>query len=270
MIGWSSQRSILVVMSLALGCGQGPSPGAGNPALGIHEHRVAESAASLEVTGIGAAGDVVARLELRIGEVELPEEQLAGTGRTLTVSVAGTQISHASVGLAPLALPAPKPPELTLFLLDPYVASVLEAWDVHVVARSLDEETAYGHGGSCTGFVPPCGGTAYSSCCLQHANGSGERFQAAACMNMSQPSIAERQCKSPGAQTSCGLAGGGGCAVCWSSPIYGGMTFYTTYNAGADACGFDSCSPAGVSCYEASDCCQYPAAACWDGLCFDF
>jgi hypothetical protein len=247
-------RTILAAV-VAVACST-DEPKHQNVELGVVDFRVTETAAQLEIIGVDARYDVIARVHLRVGPVTIPEEQLAGLGRELTVEVRGTTVTHRSVGIAPLSLPRLRERRLDAFLLDPYVASVLASWDVALDPASglASSEVAYGHGGSCSGFIPACGGTQYTSCCLGHVDGDySDAEQAIVCGNNNL--YARRACKGANQMTRCGLAGPAGCAVCWSAP----MNYYnmwTWFDEANNYCNFGLCGYASAWCLWDSECCS--------------
>lgn len=235
-------------------------PKSGNLELGITEFRVTETKDHFDLEGIDAEGHMKASIKLRVGQVELQDEQLAGVGRELLVTFDGKEVKHQSVGLTPLSLPQLHDQDLSRFMDDPYVAHALESWgiDVAVEVPSLavsPDEVPY-TGGSCSNFPPPCVGTGATSCCLQQAEANGEFRQLAACENLDPMTIAERRCKSPGVATACGMAGPGGCAQCWSAVHFSGTTYFTTYQSSTDHCDFSSCGWAGTFCTSSTQCCE--------------
>jgi hypothetical protein len=236
-------------------------PGAGNPELGIAEFRVTEAKDHFDLKGVDAEGHMKASIELRVGYVDLRGERLAGVGRELLVTFNGKEVKHQSVGLTPLSLPQLQDRDLSRFMDDPYVAHVLERWGIETVAEVpglalSPDETAYTGDGSCSGFPPPCMSTPVASCCLQGADASGDLRQLVACDSLNPMRISERTCRSPGASTACGMAGPGGCAVCWTMTHDATVQYTTTYQPATGLCDFASCGWAGAFCTSSSQCCE--------------
>lgn len=235
-------------------------PKAGNPELGIAEFRVTETKDHFDLEGVDAEGHVKASIKLRVGQVELQDEQLAGVGRELLVTFDGKEVKHQSVGLTPLSLPQLHDQDLSRFMDDPYVAHALERWGIEIVVEvpSLalsPDETVY-TGGSCSPFIPPCVGTPVTSCCLQNADATGNFRQLVACEFLNPMTISERRCKAPFVATACGMAGPGGCAPCWTTAHDLTVRYFTTYQPATDFCDFASCEFAGSFCTSSAQCCE--------------
>ena len=228
-------------------------------ALGIETLNVTETPTTLTVTGLGIQGEVMAKVELKVGRFTFESEDRGEVyGRQIVVQSLGKEVSHESEGLDALTLPAHHlSPSIAAFVLDPQVTSALGLWGVKFdstwsdlgveatapVAGDLpDDEQPYciftltspGALGACTHVG--CSGT-----CVSFERGApGGETGEYRCCDISP--VAERLClPMPGGDhqsTACGMTGPNGCAVCL-------LTFanqcWTSSGAGVAQMSYDTC-----------------------------
>jgi hypothetical protein len=214
-----------VAMLAACVTGEPDVSSSGNAELGIWHFNVVEEDSRLQITGVDAQGAKVAEMQLRLDIVPVPEWPLPTYGRELQLEVKGVaQQPWTSAGVGRLTLPPPRDPNAKAFYLDPYVREVLDRWDigwqVDLPAELTLTEVKYADSCGAEYFHPPCGGAGPLNTC--EAQRFNEVQQTVVC-NDFQHTMAERACVAPYQPTSCGGAGPGGCAVCWSDASGGNL-----------------------------------------------
>ena len=230
----------------------------GNKDLGIARFIVSEEAGhALRISGMDAAGQQIAGLTLRLGEVPLIDEEGTVDGRQLVIDVGDKHAEHVSPGYAPRQLPLLSDAQGQAFVLDPHVAGPLARWGITFgAALEPSEPTGERAYAACT--RSGCTGGYTESCC-QWASGattleyrccgglstfslrdcpgvptcpSGGTYNppnqqcngAPFCPAGSQPCSNNTRCCS----NACGaVVGPGGCAACWSES-YAGRACNTT------------------------------------------
>jgi len=202
----------------------------GNKDLGIARFVVTEQASRmLRVSGIDGAGQEIAGLTLRLGEVRPIDEEATVCGRQLVIDVDGQHAEHVSPGYEPRQLPLLSDAQVQAFVLDPHVAGPLARWGITFGAvlepSEATGERAYG---ACT--RSGCGGGTTEACCQW---GSGNTtFEYRCCGGLN--TLSQRDC--PGAPTC--LTGG-------------------TYNPPNQLCNAaPSCRPGSQLCNNNTLCCS--------------
>jgi len=204
-------------------------------ALGIERLNVTETPTTLTVTGLGIKGEIMAKVELKVGRFTFESEDRGEVyGRQLVVQSLGKEVSHESEGLNALTLPAHNlGASIAAFVLDPQVTSALGVWGVRFdstwsdlgleatapVAGDLpDDEQPY-----CTftltspGALGACTHVGCSGTCVSFERGApgGDSGEYRCCDGSP---VAERLCLpmpgGNGQSTACGMTGPNGCAVC--------------------------------------------------------
>jgi hypothetical protein len=257
-------RKILIAWLLVAACSsaqqpRGPSDGVRK--LGIESYVTRATIAHLEIDGLDAQGQVLAKLELTVGPFVMKEDDRGAVdGRQLKVTVLGQTATHESEGRNPLDLPMPFDPGIATVLGDPSVAAMFEGWDVRFAPRDatvtdpsqLPEQpyatsceagpfnslssTPFGGCGSCTHQPGPSCPDFIS--CMQFDRGGGEVGEFRCCPSAGV--IASRTCTSAFSTSSCGATGQNGCATCWTATLSSDTCFVTGSGGTCTAkwCGF--------------------------------
>jgi hypothetical protein len=205
-------------------------------ALGIEKLNVTETPTTLTVTGLGIEGEVMAKVELKVGRFTFESDERGEVyGRQMVVQSLGKEVAHESEGLNALTLPTRNlSVSIAAFLLDPEVTSALGLWGVRFDSTWIDLgiEATVPAGGDlpagerayCT-FTLTSDGASLGGCTNIGCSGTCTKFERGEpggetgeyrCCGASQ--VAERVClPMPGGNgqgSVCGTTGPNGCAVC--------------------------------------------------------
>ena len=178
--------------------------------LGITSFDVQQTATELHIIGLDAQRAQVAELLLSVGRVVLPEENLDGDGKKLSVQVMGAQVEHESVGTAPVVLPFLDDKNLVAFLVNPHVAPLVAKWGITFV----DPATTAATTSADERPLAACTHATSASCVATGCCEDSGAYEDVCCSG--PKAMVKRSCSSS-ATSACGTNGPLGCAVCWSA-----------------------------------------------------
>ena len=207
----------------------------GNTDLGIARFVVTEDAGrALRVQGVDAAGQQIAGLTLRLGEVPVIDEAATVDGRQLVIEFGDKHAEHVSAGYERRQLPLLSDAQVQAFVLDPHVAGPLARWGITFGTAPAPNEPA-GERGYSGCIRSGCIGGTTESCC-QWASGN-TTFEYRCCGGLD--TLSQRDC--PGVPTC--PAGG-------------------TYNPPSQLCnGVPSCPAGAQLCSNNTRCCSIACGA---------